>query len=300
MATNRIEELTKQAIGTIALYTTDESALWALYSGGKDSTVVAHLASFLPRFRGVAHVQTLTGPASIRHSQRVIETAKSNGWEVITATPFTTLPMIAINNGLPGPAMHSWAYRFLKERPIRQMAKDARKISKAKRVIWLSGIRRSESAARNEHATERTIASNSEWWVNPILEWSDDDVREYIEAHNLTVANWHHSVDCFCGAYADETERFAIKLEDVDQALYIAHVEEIARLGREIQLLEVKYGARDPKDVTPIEMCTWGHGLNKSRLKKQRENGPTICNKCGVLEEVLQQAAQRKENDAQD
>jgi 3'-phosphoadenosine 5'-phosphosulfate sulfotransferase (PAPS reductase)/FAD synthetase len=286
-------ERIKHARGLIALYTTPNATLRVLFSGGKDSMVVAHLAATMPGFNGVGHVRTLTGPASIAHSTDVLALAERNGWDCVVAQPFTTLPMLAAKNGLPGPALHSFFYSYLKERPIRQLTKMARKTDSRRRVIWLTGIRRAESAQRAQVAQERQIVSANEWWINPILEWSDNDVREYIKRHDLKVPNWHHSIDCFCGAYADPSERALIMKTHADQARYVELVEQIARAGREIQLLEVQYGVRKPENVVPESMCAWGHGLN-AKTAKLKNAATTICNKCGVTDEVLRQATAAK------
>lgn len=285
-----IDELTRKARGFIALYTPMNATIRGLYSGGKDSAVATHIGSTLPGFNGVAHIVTLTGPMSMVHSRGVINKAKELGWDCLTASPFTTLPMIAINSGLPGPAAHNWAFRFLKERPMKALAQKAKQKDRRKNLIWLSGIRKAESAARNQKAPAVTKQGKTTL-LNPILDWSDEEVKAYIQKHNLSVANLHHSDDCQCGAYAQPIERPVVFAANGDQKRYIEMVEQIATLGREIQLLEVKYGFRDESDVTPPEFCTWGHGLNTTRLKELRAKHPdfNICNKCGPLEEAIVQ-----------
>lgn len=280
-----LQKLINDAYGVISMYVTPKATLRALYSGGKDSSVVAHLASYHPSFKGVAHITTKTGPASWKHSQRVMALAEKNKWHCLTAEPATTMPMIVAKYGFPGPAAHTSVYIWLKERPIRQLAKDARKHDKRQLVIWLSGIRSAESAERAKNATERTVVTRSEWWINPIIDWTDDDVRLYVNEFGLEVANWHHSVDCFCGAYATKPERDLIAGADTDQFEYIQLLEQIAHAARNIQLLEVRIGMRKEGDVIPEEYCTWGHGLSSGKIAKM--NGPTICNKCGVTDGIL-------------
>lgn len=285
----QLQLLIDNAFGVLSLYQTPDATLRVLFSGGKDSTVVAHLASYHPAFNGVAHIVTKTGPASIKHSRAVVALAENNHWDCLTKEPATSFEMLVAKFGCPGPAAHSYMYRYLKERPIRQLAIQARSKDRKKRVLWASGIRRAESAARQQGATERTVVSSLEWWINPILDWSDEDVRHYIEAFDLKVPHWNHSIDCFCGAYATPEERALIAIADPDQYQYILLTEQIARAGREIQLLEVKLGVRKEQDVIPEEYCTWGHGLNRERLKEMKTSGPTICNKCGVVDEILRQ-----------
>lgn len=290
---NHLNNLIQQARGVIALYTTPGATLRVLYSGGKDSTVVAHLASTMPGFAGVAHVRTRTGPASWVHSERVLKAAEANGWNCLVGDPtFVTYPMLIARFGFPGPAMHNIFYQYLKGRAIAKLSTEARKRDKKKRIIWLTGIRWEESPARKK-APELRKESGAEWWVNPILSWTDADIRAYVDRFGLIVDSWSHSVDCQCGAHSHPEEHAAIDALDAQQSRYIALLEQLARVSREIQLLEVDAGMRDAGLVIPEEFCTWGHGLNATRLEKQRENSITICNRCGVLNEVLRQRADK-------
>jgi 3'-phosphoadenosine 5'-phosphosulfate sulfotransferase (PAPS reductase)/FAD synthetase len=284
-----LQKLINDAYGVISLYVTAKSTMRTLYSGGKDSTVVAHLASHHPSFNGVAHIQTMTGPASWRHSQQVIAMASKLGWDCLTAEPATTMPMIIAKYGFPGPAAHTSVYIWLKERPIRQLAIMARKKDKRKHVTWLSGIRRAESADRAKKATERTVVSSGEWWINPILDWTDDDVRLYVNTFGLEVSSWHHSNDCYCGSYATPEEHALIDAVDAEQSEYIKLLEVIAHAARDIQVLEAQIGMRSPDNVIAEEFCTWGHGHNKSSILDIPTPKISICNKCGVTDGILDQ-----------
>ena len=277
--TPRLQPLVDAAYGTLAMHTSNidrSSVLWSLFSGGKDSMTTAHLSSHLPEFRGLGHVRTMTGPAADRHSDHALSIADKQGWKVVEHSPTDSFASLVVQFGFPGPAAHTWMYIRLKERAIRKITSAVRKPKQ--RVVYVAGIRWSESAKRARNATELTKVTNGEWWVNPILGWSDEDVLEYIDYHGLKVPSIGHSLDCFCGAYATPEEREWLQIEHPDQYEYIEVLEGIARSGHQIQMLEIKSGHR--KDAFAPEFCTWGHGLSKADLRANCSSKTNLCVNC--------------------
>lgn len=279
--TERLQPLIDAAYGEMAMQTSTigtKSVLRAGFSGGKDSMVVAHLASYLPEFAGVAHVRTKTGPASEDHSNRVLTIAKSHNWHMIEGSPTELFASLVAQFGFPGPAAHTWMFIKLKERGFRKITSKAK--PQKGRLIYAMGIRSAESAKRAQAAEPVTAISKNETWINPILGWSDQDVWDYISAFGLEVPNMHHSLDCWCGAYGTPEEIEMVAIEHPEQHEYLLLMQDIARTGHQIQMLEVKTGHR--KRAFPQEFCTWAHGLNKDDVRAGAKAKAMLCSECRV------------------
>lgn len=273
--TPKLQHLLDEAWGILAMNATRfgrKTVLRALFSGGKDSMVTAHIASQMPEFVGLGHVRTNTGPAADRHSNQALAIASQFGWPVIERSPSEHFAGLVAQFGLPGPAVHTWMYIRLKERAIRKISSASRKPKE--RIVYATGIRRAESAKRAKVAAETTVVTENEYWVNPIINWSDADVIEYINFHGLRVPHMGHSLDCFCGAYATPEERELIKIEHPDQYEYILVLEEIARAGRKIQVLERR------NNIIPEQFCKWGHGMNLNDIRNDCKTKISLCTTC--------------------
>jgi 3'-phosphoadenosine 5'-phosphosulfate sulfotransferase (PAPS reductase)/FAD synthetase len=119
--------------------------------------------------------------------------------------------------GFPGPAGHRFAYQRLKERSIeealRQIKREFGGSGRRQRVVLMSGVRLDESARR-----KMTGTAQGEWerrgnqvWVNPLLYWSNEEMRFYRSVHGLPVSDVtaliHRSGECNCLAFAGPGER---------------------------------------------------------------------------------------------
>lgn len=277
--TPHLQPMVDEAWGILAMNASTigrKTVACGLFSGGKDSIVAGHIAAHLPEFRGVGHVRTLTGPTAERHSDHALKIAEQFGWTVIERSPSETLASMVAQFGMPGPAAHTWMYIHLKERAIRKITNAARKHKE--RIVYVTGMRRAESAKRAKVSKEVTVVTNTEWWLSPIINWSDNDVFEYVNHHGLRVPSIGHSLDCFCGAYATPEERELIQIEHPDQYEYILLLEDIARAGHQIQVLEVKSGHR--KQAFPEQFCRWGHGLNLKDVRADCKTKVSLCSAC--------------------
>jgi 3'-phosphoadenosine 5'-phosphosulfate sulfotransferase (PAPS reductase)/FAD synthetase len=119
--------------------------------------------------------------------------------------------------GFPGKGQHSKAYARLKERRLEDVLREAKSgHPRNSTVLFLSGIRRDESARRSnrEPLTERGSAK----FCNPLISWTRAEVHEYHERHSLPVSDvaalMHRSGECNCGAFAkaDEERRLISSL----------------------------------------------------------------------------------------
>lgn len=119
--------------------------------------------------------------------------------------------------GMPGYGQHNHCYQQLKqrsfERALRELKAEHDPGNRYARVLMISGIRNAESQRRANRAP--ITKDGSLVWCNPIIEWSNIDVRDYRVAHDLpqsdVAALIHRSGECNCGAYAHPGERAELK-----------------------------------------------------------------------------------------
>lgn len=137
------------------------------YSGGKDSDVILELAKMagIP-YRAIYKATTIDPPGTIAH-------AREMGAEVIH--PKETFFQLVSKSGFPS--------RFSRE--CCSVLKEYKVCDRA-----IQGIRRSESRKRAERYKEpeycRVYSSKVKAKIYlPILEWSDEDVAEFIKERNI-------------------------------------------------------------------------------------------------------------------
>jgi phosphoadenosine phosphosulfate reductase len=137
------------------------------YSGGKDSDVLLHLAKSanIP-FRAIYKNTTIDPPGTIAH-------AKAMGAEI--RAPTTTFANMIAEKGLPN-RFRRFCCAELKEYKISDNV--------------AMGVRKAESRKRNERYKEPIecrVFSKSERQQNfyPLLEWTDEDIKDYITENNI-------------------------------------------------------------------------------------------------------------------
>lgn len=234
-------------------------ASYCLFSGGHDSTVLAHRCR--DHYDTLAFIDTTTALPGV--VEFVEEFA---GWvdkplRILRPDhdPFREMVQTA---GFPGPAQHNMAYRNLKERQLERLLREAKAgYPRSSRVMFLSGVRRAESQRRAKRfpVTRRGGAV----FVNPLIDWTDSQMRAYRFDHAIpesdVAALIHRSGECNCSAYATADER------DELQALFPDWWEErIAPLEAEAEALG-------------IPSCRWGEG--RDRTMRLEEDSP-MCSDC--------------------
>lgn len=157
---NRSVKLLKVACG-------DLEAVELCYSGGKDSDVILTLAQMadIP-YRAIYKKTTIDPPGTIRHCYE-------NGVEIID--PKKTFFEIIRSDGMPTSSSRHCC-KYLKEYKILDNS--------------IQGIRRCESTKRSSRYKEPIVCRlyNKKDHVNvilPILDWTDDDVAEFINANGI-------------------------------------------------------------------------------------------------------------------
>lgn len=234
-------------------------AVCALYSGGTDSTVLAHLARRIATT--AVHINTGIGIESTR--QYVRDRCAEWGLPLIERRPPDTYRDLVLERGFPGPAMHWKMYTRLKERALMQVRRELVTNPRKQRVVFLAGRRRSESQRRRHiPMVERR---GSIVWLAPIAEWSKLDVTRYLAAEGiepcLASRTIHMSGECLCGAFAKPNELDEIGFWFPDTA------EEIRALEAEVRAGGI-----------PEPYCRWGHGQGRPSDRQ----GP-LCASCQFL-----------------
>ena len=148
------------------------------YSGGKDSDVILELARMSGiEFRAIYRNTTIDPPGTIAH-------VKANGVEILR--PKQTFFQLIEQNGFPNRFMR-FCCRYLKEYKVLDRC--------------IMGVRKAEStkrAARYSEPTECRFYGSKKEHVEafyPILDWSDQDVVDFIEARGIKVHALYYRED---------------------------------------------------------------------------------------------------------
>lgn len=271
----RVERLIAQACGiydaAIATHLRGRElvAKCVLFSGGNDSTTLAHL--FKDRATHAIHANTTIGIEQTR--QYVRDTCA--GWnlplieergdhtfeELVLDTARTAAGETIWGGGFPGPGLHFMAYSRLKERAL-DKARHRLGIgnSRTKAAVFIAGRRRAESKRREEiplHESDGSVI-----WVTPLANWHKLDMTTYrLMCGDLPVNEvaelLHMSGECLCGAFAHPGELEEIRMWFPDVA---AEIDTLAEKARAAGISEA--------------YCTWGHGLGKASIAGR------LCSSC--------------------
>lgn len=255
----------------------DPIAVWCLFSGGHDSSVLAHRCRH--HYDGLAFIDTGTavpGVIEFAHAfarwidkpMRVLDAGDAYRRLVLGGTVRRN-GNIEHGIGFPGPAMHSRCYRALKERQLRTLLRQSKVgHSRRARVLFLSGVRRAESRRRADRPPIDRLKGTAAVFVNPLINWTDLDMRCYRRRHRLpesdAAALLHRSGECNCGAFASAAqERTTLK------ALYPEFFATIEALEAEAEAAGLRW-------------CRWGgYDRNGKRATDVPKQAPgLLCEAC--------------------
>jgi 3'-phosphoadenosine 5'-phosphosulfate sulfotransferase (PAPS reductase)/FAD synthetase len=186
------------------------SKVWALFSGGTDSTASTLLASHHPAFSGVLHLDTETGvPETRTHVEGV---ANLRSWDLVVEPPRTTgYERLVRQFGFPGRGQHHVAYAHLKDRALKRLTTKKRAGGD---VLLVAGARTAESVRRMSNA-KLVTESGHRTWLNPILHWPKEATTDYARKHavppNPVSEALGMSGECLCGCYARPGERALLR-----------------------------------------------------------------------------------------
>lgn len=189
-------------------------AVRALFSGGHDSLTATAVAFAWARERDIdlraAHINT--GAGIPETTEFVRATCRDQGWPLreLSPKPDRDYEWMVKRFGFPGPGQHGLAYRYLKERQLDTLTREAKQSAKrSDRVMLVSGVREQESTRRMAHV-ERIQRQGAKVFAAPIWDWSKLDCNHFIEAQGLprnpVVDILHMSGECLCGAFAKPDE----------------------------------------------------------------------------------------------
>lgn len=188
-------------------YMDDE--LYVTISGGKDSSVIQELAlmayeKFGWKARFVHSATTVDAPQTMRFVHSEMRRLRELGFDAQVRFPKKSMYQLIIDNyGKPPLRTRRYCCRHLKERSIT--------CENGKKAFVVTGIRWAESPRRTKRGEFEAIASDakrkvvlindneperklfeecrlrSERVVNPIIDWTDDDVWEFLRQKNVPV-----------------------------------------------------------------------------------------------------------------
>lgn len=237
-----------------------------LFSGGNDSTVLAHLMR--DRATHAAHANTTIGLEATREFVR--RSCAAWALPLLEFTPPRTrdhYENLVIDQGFPGPGHHFKMYQRLKERSLEEVRRQLVHNPYRERVIFLAGRRRTESARRATiPAVERR---GSTVWVSPLVNWTNFDLTTYRLLHADVPVNdvtnlIHMSGECLCGSFAKPGEREEIAFWFPSFEDHIQELEE--RVSRVAGI--------------PDHRRRWGWGATLREPYRQRGPSGPMCSSC--------------------
>jgi 3'-phosphoadenosine 5'-phosphosulfate sulfotransferase (PAPS reductase)/FAD synthetase len=273
---NRVDALVAQSrdflSAAIEHHVTSEGRMVAatvvLFSGGNDSTTLAHL--FRHDVDYAAHANTGIGIEQTREFVR--NTCEEWGMALLErkapreADHYRNL---VLEGGFPGPAMHFKMFTRLKERALVRIRRELVNDPRRERVVFIAGRRRDESKRRaNVPLSERR---GSTVYASPLINWTKADLTTYRLVCGDVPVNEvsgliHMSGECLCGSFASPGEREEVGYWFPDV------MAEIAELEREIA----------HRDDIPEHRKTWGWGSDPA--KKALDGAPShsglLCSSC--------------------
>lgn len=241
------------------------AAIVGLFSGGNDSTVLAHL--FKDVVTHFAHANTTIGIEQTRDFVR--NTCEEWGTPLLERKPPREVDHyreLVLDQGFPGPGHHFKMFQRLKERPLRQIRGELVKNPRRERVLFLAGRRRTESQRRAQVPDMERTGSIA--WASPLVDWTKLDLTTYRLMHPDVPINEvsdliHMSGECLCGSFASPNEREEISY------WFPGVFEEIAELEALIA----------DRDDIPEQRKRWGWGAEKGVKVKVSKVG-ALCTSC--------------------
>lgn len=250
---------------------------FCLFSGGKDSSALAHRCR--NDYQALMFIDTGTAVPGVVEFVREFADWLDKPLVIYNAKDAFRNLVLELG-GFPGPAGHGRAYSRLKERQIRKLVRDFKVACHPNScVMLLTGKRRAESARRAK-TTLGIDKRGGQLYVNPLIDWTSADLYRYRDEHQIPVspvaALLGMSGECGCGAFATDKEW------EMRKGLFPEWAEPIEALQVEA---EAKNG--------PESACRWGgYDAAGNRIQAQRseDDDPALCASC-VWQQIQMEAA---------
>lgn len=144
-----------------------EEGYYLAYSGGKDSDTILALAKMAGvKFDAHYHLTTVDPPELVYHVRRHLE--------VIIDRPEITMWKLIQKKRMPPTRIKRYCCEYFKER------------GGSGRVV-LTGVRAAESIKRAKRKmNEVCYKDTSKRYFHAIIDWSDDDVWQFLRQHNIS------------------------------------------------------------------------------------------------------------------
>lgn len=144
-----------------------EEGYYLAFSGGKDSVTIKALADMAGvKYDAHYSLTTVDPPELVHFIQREHKDVKIE-------RPELTMWQLIVKNGIPPLRQMRYCCKILKERG-----------GKGRRVI--TGIRQQESVKRSKRRLmEQCNRDSQRTFLNPIIDWSEDDVWQFIHDNNI-------------------------------------------------------------------------------------------------------------------
>jgi len=190
---------------------------FVLVSGGMDSVAMAHylIENEWSKDYGawkkrpvVIYLDTGIGLSSQRIYVELL--CDHYGWSLWKLRTNENFEELTEEQGFYGPRSHNKIFNRLKGRQFDKLS------TISANAHFYTGIRWDESPARSESVREEYDDKMGAWFHNPILEWSDEEVVEYLRENEVPFnPNWDspHFTDCGCGATASREELIELEAE---------------------------------------------------------------------------------------
>lgn len=178
--TEQLQKKVERAVRLIQTAGADGQTVEVAYSGGKDSDVILELTRMAGiKYRAIYHNTTIDPPGTIKH-------VKEQGAEIVQ--PPKTFFQLVAENGMPN-QFQRHCCRFLKEYKTLDRS--------------IMGVRKAESTKRDkryEEPTECRVYGRGKKKTTaeafyPILNWTDEDVVQFIEERGLKVHPLYYRED---------------------------------------------------------------------------------------------------------
>jgi 3'-phosphoadenosine 5'-phosphosulfate sulfotransferase (PAPS reductase)/FAD synthetase len=214
--------------------------VFALFSGGNDSTSMVHMVRDL--VDEAVHIDTGIGIPETRKFVEETCHALELPLVVLETDPgvYRDIVLGDTRKGFPGPAFHYITYHRLKSQRLQELQRDRSR--RGERLLLISGVRSAESGRRMRQVGGHEIEAPRGRlgrcaWANPIVHFSALELAAYREAEGIeqspVAALIHKSGECLCGAFARPGELEELEIWFPETAAYIRSLErEATDLGK--------------------------------------------------------------------